>query len=209
MRKRRIRRAPTGPVRTVQAKEKPKSKAPKKKRWTEIIARIPKYEKIVGVEIGIYKGITAEQVLKHRPDLEYHMVDPWNSETADQSYIDSGAEDAVLPQDEMEKNYIDVISKIMPYEDRVQIYRMKSVTAAGYFENRSVDFVFIDGDHSYDGCKRDIEAWYPKIKPGGWIGGHDYQHPRFPGVTQAVHERFSLSRIETGIDRTWFVKKRG
>jgi hypothetical protein len=66
----------------------------------------------------------------------------------------------------------------------------------------SVDLVFIDADHSYEGVKADIEAWLPKVKVGGWIGGHDYKSPRFPGVERAVHERFD--QVEHGANSTWF-----
>ena len=62
------------------------------------------------------------------------------------------------------------------------------------------DMVFIDGDHSYEGCKGDIEAWVPVIKPGGILAVHDYlkgdlvpdpngPHPKpWPGVDSAVNE---------------------
>lgn len=66
---------------------------------------------------------------------------------------------------------------------------------------KPVDLVFIDGDHSYEGCKGDIEAWLPNIKPGGILAIHDYKkatliydeetcpHPRpWPGVDRAVDE---------------------
>lgn len=63
-----------------------------------------------------------------------------------------------------------------------------------------VDMVFVDGDHSYEGCRGDIEAWLPHIKPGGLLAIHDYNkqmlpadpqgpHPKpWPGVNQAVNE---------------------
>jgi predicted O-methyltransferase YrrM len=72
-----------------------------------------------------------------------------------------------------------------------------------------VDFVFIDGDHSYEGCKGDIEAWLPNIKPGGIIAIHDYKkhllqydestcpHPRpWPGVDRAVDELLLMGGYE-------------
>jgi len=72
------------------------------------------------------------------------------------------------------------------------------------------DFVFLDADHSYEGCKADIEAWSPKVKPGGWLGGHDYQNPNFPkfGVTKAVDEFVSRSglTLDLGENYCWFVK---
>ena len=78
--------------------------------------------------------------------------------------------------------------------------RMDSVEAAKRVEDGSLDFVFIDGDHSYDGCKRDIAAWTPKVKLGGWIGGHDYSE-RW-GVKRAVDE--TTQEVERDADATWF-----
>lgn len=51
------------------------------------------------------------------------------------------------------------------------------------------DFVFIDAGHSYQAVRADIAEWLPKVKPGGWFGGHDY-HEGHPGVIEAVHEAF-------------------
>lgn len=68
------------------------------------------------------------------------------------------------------------------------------------YDGRQVDMVFIDGDHSYEGAKGDIEAWLPLIKPGGIMAVHDYRkdilaptedgpHPKpWPFVDQAVQE---------------------
>jgi hypothetical protein len=50
-----------------------------------------------------------------------------------------------------------------------------------------ISILFIDGDHSYEGCKRDIEAWYPHMKPSGIIFFHDHDESS-PGVIQAVSE---------------------
>lgn len=56
------------------------------------------------------------------------------------------------------------------------------------------DFVFIDAGHSYQAVREDITNWLPKVKPGGWFGGHDY-HEGHPGVIEAVREAFG-SAIE-------------
>ncbi len=66
---------------------------------------------------------------------------------------------------------------------------MSSVAAAPLVADGWADFVFIDAGHSYHAARADIEAWEPKVKPGGWLGGHDY-HPKFPGVIRAVDEWF-------------------
>jgi cephalosporin hydroxylase len=42
------------------------------------------------------------------------------------------------------------------------------------FENNSLDFVYIDANHAYNYVVQDIELWYPKVKKGGYLCGHDY-----------------------------------
>lgn len=67
----------------------------------------------------------------------------------------------------------------------LQLQVGKSAETAGKFNDRSLDFVFIDAEHTYEAVAADIRAWLPKVKPGGFIAGHDY---RIPGVAQAVQE---------------------
>jgi predicted O-methyltransferase YrrM len=79
-----------------------------------------------------------------------------------------------------------------------------SVKAAGKIADGALDFVFIDGDHSYEGVKRDLAAWLPKVKPGGWLMGHDYGNKPDGGVKRAVDE---LGKpIELDCDHVWAVR---
>lgn len=70
------------------------------------------------------------------------------------------------------------------------LLRTTSLAAAKGVEDGQLVGVLIDGDHRYEACKADIEAWMPKVKPGGWIAGHDYTD-KFPGVVRAVDEAFN------------------
>jgi hypothetical protein len=66
--------------------------------------------------------------------------------------------------------------------------------------------VFLDADHSYEGVKEDWFEWRPKVKPGGWLAGHDYGDKRF-GVKQAVDESLAFwHKLELDVDLTWFVR---
>lgn len=85
---------------------------------------------------------------------------------------------------------------------RVKILRMDTGTAADHVTDDSLDFVFIDADHTYEGCKRDIEKWAPKVRKGGMISGHDIN---WPSVHKAVAERFE--RFGGGPDNVWFTFK--
>ncbi len=69
-----------------------------------------------------------------------------------------------------------------------------SIQAAGLFQPSSVDFCFIDADHTYASVLADLHAWWPKVKPGGTLAGHDYRQSAswLVGVTPAVHEFFRV-----------------
>ena len=98
------------------------------------------------------------------------------------------------------------------FGDKAIIHRMKSVDAANEVPDE-LDFVFIDADHSYEGCHSDIQAWAKKIKPGGLLCGHDYDNSEYPqwGVKRAVDEYVAANglTLELGDNFTWFVKTKG
>lgn len=70
--------------------------------------------------------------------------------------------------------------------------------AAAKFADGSVDVVFVDADHAYESVAKDIAAWWPKVKPGGIMAGHDFSE-EFPGVVGAVIEAFEAFSVERGI----------
>jgi hypothetical protein len=137
------------------------------------------------------------------------MVDSWEGSGA--AYQgDSGDWHAGLGQAAQNEFYAKTVKRIRFARDRAKIFRRRSLDAAKLVPDGSCDFVFIDADHSYDGCKADIEAWLPKVKPGGWLCGHDYQNHDFErfGVTRAVDEfvAHSALQLETGENFCWFVQ---
>ncbi|MDD5394923.1 MAG: class I SAM-dependent methyltransferase [Thiothrix sp.] len=88
--------------------------------------------------------------------------------------------------------------------DRVTIYAGDSAGTAEGFRDGSFQFVFVDADHSYEAVKKDIAAWLPKIKSGGYIGGHDYaEHSE--GVKKAVDEIFG-SNVKLVSNQCWLVE---
>ena len=89
-------------------------------------------------------------------------------------------------------------------KEKVEFYFKSSKEASKEIEDNSLDMVYIDADHTYEGVKTDIESWYPKIRDGGMICGHDYSILCF-GVVRAVYESFK--HFHTDSDDVWWVIK--
>lgn len=174
-----------------------------RKRWDEVLDRLPHHEATL-VEVGVWRGALAARLLDARPRLQLVLVDPWLSGANNPAWGASGAQLADCPQAEMEAIYHGVLEIVRPHGDRVRMLRMPSVAASTEVADGSCDAVFIDADHSREAVTADILAWWPKVRAGGWIGGHDYDYPRFPGVRAAV-DAWSPC-IEQGHDWTWFAQ---
>lgn len=87
----------------------------------------------------------------------------------------------------------------------IDIIKDTSHNAANQFTNGSIDYIMLDAGHSYEDVRDDINYWYNKIKPGGWISGDDYGGSFFPGVTQAADE-FFYKQFHRGF-RNWYRTK--
>ena len=87
---------------------------------------------------------------------------------------------------------------------RAEIIKDYTTEAAKDVADESLDFVFIDADHSYMGVMRDVGAWAPKVKKGGMIIGHDIH---FETVKTAVIELYGEDGYSVEDDFLWFVEK--
>ena len=81
--------------------------------------------------------------------------------------------------------------------------KMSSLDAVNFFEDKSLDFVFIDASHEYEDVKNDIVSWLPKIKHGGILAGHDYwsDPDSWPSVRKAVND--TLNNITSTDEGCW------
>jgi hypothetical protein len=101
----------------------------------------------------------------------------------------------------------DAFKRLAPFSDRIRWIKKDSSEAIQDVEDYSLQFVFIDADHTYDAVSKDIRAWLPKVKQDGksLIAGHDYRG-HFRGVTKAVDEFFgNRVRFPKDRSRTWWV----
>src|SRR5262245_27614571 len=74
------------------------------------------------------------------------------------------------------------------FGEKITLIISDSVSAARLFSNASLDWVHLDARHDYASVKADIEAWLPKVKPGGWLSGDDYDTQKWPEVVKAVDD---------------------
>jgi len=141
------------------------------------------------VEIGCFKGRSSHALLSGCKGL-VHCIDPWD-------WVYWKPEDT---QVEADKRYSEFLKNTSDFLNRV-VHRGESVKESNKFNDKSIDMVFIDGDHTYSSVIDDIEAWLPKTKY--LLCGHDYNEPGWPGVTQAVKEKFGDSFKSVG--SIWYV----
>jgi len=177
-------------------------------RWDELISRVPQDRPIVGAEIGVWRGDMAYKLLKRLQNLTLYLVDRWEAPPPDDSFYSLPTQISRLP-DECFKQALTVTKqKVCRYRNRVRVLQGHSVEMAGRVEDGSLDFAFIDADHTYEGCLADIRAWYPKVRPGGLIGGHDYGRDDKGDVTGAVHGFFDPPGLPVEVSdfNCWWVR---
>jgi hypothetical protein len=119
-----------------------------------------------GAELGIWRGRTFLHLLEHCPQLTVIGVDLWAPQPDNpgpENWVD-------WPHQKYEAHVRKMSQK---FGERAVIIKDTTDNAAEQVEDNSLDFVFIDADHSTDAVERDIRTWHPKVKDTGWIIGHD------------------------------------
>lgn len=143
-----------------------------------------------GIELGVAFGGHAESILEKTKIEKLYGVDYYMESTnsTDNFYWES----VPYNQNDYDNMFNFTSNRLLKFGDRFSLIRDKTDSALGRITG-DLDFVFIDALHTYEGVLNDLETWYDKIRSGGLISGHDYNHPNFPGVTKAVDE-FVLSK---------------
>jgi predicted O-methyltransferase YrrM len=168
----------------------------RKRRWrqrraerAQLLELLPK--QAICAEVGTYRGDFAAVILRALSPRELYLIDAWEHRPEYEGASYGGH--ASAGQEGMDAMYESVVDRFRAAIDTRTIFvkRARSVDAAASFSDESLDWVYIDADHSYEGVKRDLEAYYRVVKPGGYLAGDDYgQQDRWfgDGVTQAVDE---------------------
>ena len=163
-----------------------------------------------GIEIGVWQGWYTAKMIQYT-SMKITAIDPW---IATDSYEDADHrapdfEPAKVGPDGLlwqEARYIYTINILNKFpRPRWDVLRSYSNRAVYFFEDNSLDFVYIDGEHSYEAVSDDIACWWPKVKSGGVMAGYDYNETN-PGTKQAVNEFAKGNNLDFKITGTTIEK---
>lgn len=147
----------------------------------------------VGAEIGVWRGEFSADIVRRVKPRCLHLIDPWAfmSDRAGSIYGGSVAKeqtDMDVIHDEVAQQFLAQISA-----GTIVMHRALSAEAAAEFEDECFDWIYIDGDHSYEGVLADLRAFTPKVKRGGLVTGDDYGRRGWwgAGVKKAVDEHIA------------------
>lgn len=151
-----------------------------------------------GAEIGVKEGKYSEEILYYWRGQLLYSIDPWKEFGED--YKDT----ANVAQQQHEIFNQETRFRLARFGDRSKILRLTSEEGSREIKDGELDFAYLDAQHHYEAVKQDIELWYPKVKSGGILCGHDYYD---------VHEKdpetgiVSVFEVKSAVDD--FVKKEG
>lgn len=144
------------------------------------------------LEVGSYLGASACFLASAASvrGAKVYCVDTWHNEAMTEGVRDTWAE---------------FRANTRPYSSLIVPLRGLSVDVAESFEDE-IDLLFLDGDHSYEGCRADVLAWLPRLKSGGVLVMHDYGWAE--GVQRVVHELIEPLQRESGhvIENTYWTR---
>lgn len=164
----------------------------------------------MGAEIGVWKGDFSHKIMQTAKPKKLLLIDPWQLNDTEE-YADAwyGAQAKV----DMNSVFEQVTGRFIRLIDsgRIEIIRESSQTAVPALTDASLDFVYIDGDHTYEAVLNDLKNAFLKIVPGGFICGDDYSLGNWwgDGVVRAVNEFIGAYpvKIELFLDGQFMLKK--
>lgn len=149
---------------------------------------------IYGAEIGVALGKFSDMIIKANPNLvKLWGIDPYLPQ--------KGYRDYTHPKtfNQLKTDAHNLLDGYSNYE----FIESTSLEAVKRFEDNSLDFVYIDGDHCYEQVVADIAAWLPKIRAGGIISGDDYFRSKGPAKMHVVDAVNGYTRAYN--IRPWFL----
>lgn len=131
-------------------------------------------------ELGCAEGYFSADILRWPNTKRLYMVDNWGT-------IHGQFGDGASSQSWHDKNHQDAMDRVFFASDRVTVLRGITWDMAAQVLDNSLDLLYLDACHTYECVRKDLQTWFPKVKPGGVVAGHDYLNRSY-GVFQAVEE---------------------
>lgn len=141
----------------------------------------------IGAEIGVRQGAYSAKLCHRNPGVELYCIDVW------------GVYDNKYTQEKQDYIYSKAVKNLAKFN--ATLIKKKSLDAVGYFQDGSLDFVYIDGNHKFDHVMVDIIEWSKKVRKGGIIAVHDFYGGEV-GVQKSVEAYVHCHHIDP-----WYVTK--
>ena len=157
----------------------------------ELLRYLPKGG--IVVEIGVERGDFSAAILKYTDPKKLYLIDCWEHQSEDIYPANANLSDA-----EHQRN-LEYVKSRFKNDSRVEIIKAYSLEVSKLFEDKFFDWIYLDANHSYESIKKDLNAWYSKIKSGGLFVGHGYtSHLLYSsfGVVQALNEFMKMHKLE-------------
>ncbi len=170
------------------------------RRWDVMVRLIQDNDFTSFVEVGVKEGRTTTRVLQKCPKVHVYACDLW-ANRPEQEGKECGETYKGWHWGGIKREFWGSVS---PYKSRLDFHRVSSTALAEIIPE--VDLVFLDAAHDYESVMDDITAFWPKVRPGGILSGHDWQKS-FPTVIRAVKDSFEEDAINLETDSVWWVRK--
>lgn len=150
------------------------------KTRSQLLEILPKNIKCA--ELGVFQGLFSEEIKKIIKPSKLYLVDIFYGQAG------SGDKDGKNWKHINLSQTLDILRIKYFNDNSVKIIKNTSVKFLNNLQDDYLDMVYIDGDHSYEAVKQDLNLSYLKVKNNGFILGHDYHEQKFNGVFKAVNE---------------------
>lgn len=153
---------------------------------------------LIGVEVGVCNGVTSELYAQQIPNIKkLYAVDSYPS------FVDW---DGTRVTEERQTETMRRCKERLAKYSNIEFVYKTSIEFGESLKDDSIDFVFIDGDHSFDATLKDIQTYWPKVKKGGVFAGHDIN---LQTVSDAVNNFFQNEevKITTIENNAWYIIK--
>lgn len=157
-------------------------------------------DNLVGCEIGVCHGFTTEYMLNNVPSIKkIYAVDNYPT------FVDwDGTRVTAERQQETKQR---CFKRLSPFIDKVTFIYDESAKFAPSIEDDSLDFIFIDGDHSYEATLNDMIQYWPKVKKGGLFAGHDANLTSVDSALKQFFKDKNVERVNVVENNAWYIYK--